>query len=312
MFPPPVSRVKLSGMDTNLLLALHALLSERSVTRAARRLGVGQPAMSHSLARLRTYFKDPLLVRRGRELVLSPKAHALAESASQAISALNAVFETSSDIGGTTPRSFSVACADLFAVRFLPQLVTHLVEEAPGLELAVRSLPGRASEQILSDEVDLAFGVFEDLPTTINQQYLFDDSFVCLVRANHLRVKKTLSLDTFLALPHLEVLPSPHARPGERIDRLLAARGARRRVAIRVPYFFLAAQLVAQGDYILTMTKAFAEVLARTAPLRLVKPPLDIPPLRFSQIWRRDRDDDRQHRWLREASARVCSRVDPP
>ena len=299
--------MKPSAMDTNLVVALDALLTERSVTRAALRLGVGQPAMSHSLARLRAYFKDPLLVPRGRELLLSPKARKLAEAATQAVRALNAVFENAQQLDRAAPRDFAVASADLFSVRFFPAIVTRLSEEAPGVELEMRSLSGRASEQILSDEVDLAFGVFEDVPSTINQQHLFDDTFVCVVRANHPQVRKTLSLETYVALPHLEVLPAPHARPGERIDRLLAAKGAQRHVSIRVPYFFLAAQLIAQGDYVLTMTRAFAEVLARTAALKFVEPPLEIPSLRFSQIWRRDRDDEEPHRWLRDASARVCS-----
>jgi DNA-binding transcriptional LysR family regulator len=299
--------MKLSGIDTNLLVALDALLTERSVTRAARRLGVGQPAMSHSLARLRVHFDDPLLVPRGRELLLSPKARKLAHAAAEAIRALGNVFADTPSFDPAARRVFALACADLFSVHLVPGLLAHLRAEAPGVELDVRALTARATEQILSDDVDLAFGAFEDVPAAINQQHLFDDSYVCVVRADHPQVKKALSFETYVALPHLEVLPAPHARPGERIDRLLASKGARRRVTMRVPYFLLAAQILAQGDYVLTMTRAFAKILARTAPLRCVNVPLDIPPLRFSQIWRHERDDDEGHRWLRGVSARLCS-----
>src|SRR5204862_4957286 len=111
---PPRGRcpMKLSAIDTNLLLALHALLEETSVTRAAKRLGVGQPAMSRSLARLRDHFKDPLLVRKGRQLVLSRAAHALSPAVAKAITAVTDVFE---DAGGArAPRSYVLVCADLF------------------------------------------------------------------------------------------------------------------------------------------------------------------------------------------------------
>jgi DNA-binding transcriptional LysR family regulator len=299
--------MKLSGVDTNLLVALDALLKERSVTRAARRLGVSQPAMSYSLARLRDHFKDPLLVPRGRELLLSPKAKKLADGASRAIRALSDVFEDSKRFDPAARRVFVLACADLFSVRFVPRLLARLRHEAPGAELEVRPLIARATEQILSDDVELAFGAFEDVPAAVNQHHLFDDPFVCVVRMDHPRVHKSLTLETYVALHHLEVVPAPHARPGERIDRLLAANGARRRVTIRVPYFLLAAQILAQTDHVLTMTRAFAEVLTQAVPLRCVTPPLDIPPLRFSQIWRRERDDDEAHRWLRGVSARLCS-----
>ena len=299
--------MKLSGIDANLIIALDALLTERSVTRAAKRLGVGQPAMSHSLARLREHFDDVLLVRQGGQLALSSKAKKLAGRAADAVRALNVVFETGQARDLTVHRLFALACADLFSIRFFPQIVKRLHAFAPGLELEVKPLAGRASEQILSEDIDLAFGTFEDVPEAINQQHLFDDPFVCVLRKGHPRSKKALSLKTYVSLPHLEVLPAPNARPGERIDRLLAAQGVKRRVTMRVPYFFLAAQLVAKGDYVLTMTRAFAEVLARTAPLHIVNVPFAIPPLRFSQIWRRVRDDDEPHRWLREACAKACA-----
>src|SRR5438552_2297592 len=129
---PPMPRgvrlMKLAAIDTNLLLALHALLEETSVTRAAKRLGVGQPAMSRSLARLRDHFKDPLLVRKGRQLVLSREAQALAPSVAKAIAAVTDVFE---DARGTmAPRSYVVACADLFGAAILPGLVNRLARGA--------------------------------------------------------------------------------------------------------------------------------------------------------------------------------------
>jgi DNA-binding transcriptional LysR family regulator len=298
--------MKLSGVDANLLVALDALLRERNVTRAAARIGVGQSAMSHSLARLREHFGDALLVPRGRELVLTERARRLVDAVAVATAAVTDVFIDRPGFDPGAPRTFVLACTDLFSLRFVPEIHQALSRDAPGVELEVRALASRSIDAILGDGVELAFGVFEDVPATVNQLHLFHDPFVCVVRADHPRADRALSLEAYLALPHLEVLPAPNARPGDRVDRLLAARGARRRVTTRVPYFLLAAHVLTRSDHVLTMTHACAEALTRVAPLRIVKPPLEIPPLAFSQIWHRRHDDDAAPRWLRDAAARIC------
>jgi DNA-binding transcriptional LysR family regulator len=298
--------MKLTDIDTNLLLALDALLTERSVTRAAARLGVGQPAMSHSLARLREHFGDPLLVRRGRDLALSDRARGLLDAVTQATAALSRVFEERPGFDPAAPRTFAVSCTDLFSLRFVPELLRVLGRDAPGVDVEVRPLVARSTERILGDGVDLAFGVFEDVPPAINQEYLFSDPLVCVVRDDHPAVGATLSLETYLSLPHLEVAPAPQSRPGARIDRVLAAQGHRRKVKSRVPYFMLAARILARTDQVLTMTRSYAWVLGTLAPLRIVAPPIDVPPLAFSQIWLHRHDDDPGHRWLRALTAGLC------
>jgi DNA-binding transcriptional LysR family regulator len=295
--------MKLSAIDTNLLLALHALLEESSVTRAAKRLGTGQPAMSRSLARLREHFKDPLLVQRGRQLVLSPGAQALAPSVAKAIAAVTEVF-----VEGSAPRSsraYVVACADLFGAAIIPGLLDRLAR-ASSAALEVRAIPARSTEQILDDGADVVMGSFEDVPATLTQRHLFSDPFACVVRANHPRVDRAISLRTYLELPHLEVLPAPNAQPGLRIERALGTRAAQRRVVLRVPYFSLAARVLAESDLVLTMTRSFARELQRFAPLEIVDAPIKLPPLRFSLVWNRGRDIDRAHEWFRDLVANVC------
>jgi DNA-binding transcriptional LysR family regulator len=303
--------MKLSGIDANLILALDALLAERSVTRAATRLGVSQPAMSHSLARLREHFADPLLVPKGRELVLSRAARELLQPVATATVALAKVFDRE---GGTDPRAtrtWVVAAADLFATRFIPRILWALEREVADVSLEVRPLASRSTEEILGEGVDLAFGVFEDLPATLNQEPLFQDRYVCVIRTDHPHVGRTLSLEKYLDLPHLEVAPAPNARTGERIDRWLAARGHRRRVSTRVPFFSLAARLLAERDHVLTMTEFFARGLAEAGALRVVRCPVLIAPITFSQIWHRQYDDDKTHVWLRSVTSRVCREQHP-
>src|ERR1051325_4759294 len=130
--------MKISGIDANLLIALDALLRECNVTRAAKRLGISQPALSHSLARLRAHFKDPLLVAKGRQLVLSERAARLVAPVAAATAALNDVFAEPPLSDLRAHRSFVISCADLFAHRFVPSFVRSLAADAPGIELEVR------------------------------------------------------------------------------------------------------------------------------------------------------------------------------
>lgn len=300
--------MKISGIDANLLLALNALLKERNVTRAATSIGVGQPALSHSLARLREHFKDPLLIPKGRDFVLSEKASRLIAPVATAAAALADVFEERPKFDLARPRPFVIAGVDLFLLRFVPEIESMLRVNAPGIELEVRALAGRSTELILGDGVELAFGSFEDVPPAINQHHLFRDPYVCVVRADNPHVGTTMTLASYVKLSHLEVRPTARSRPGVRIDRMLAAKGKRRRVTLSVPYFLLAARILATSDHVLTMTKGFAEQLISGAPLRIVKCPLAIPFLSFSQIWPHRYDGDLTHRWLRESCARVCER----
>ncbi len=296
--------MNLSAIDTNLLVALHALLQEASVTRAAQRLGIGQPAMSRLLARLRDHFKDPLLVQHGRKFALSPVAQLLVPPVTKAISAMTDVFEAAT--GEVTSRVYVLACADLFGAAVVPALFQQMAH-ARDVALEVRAIPSRSTEQILDDGVDVVLGAFEDVPPTLSQRSLFSDPFVCVVRADHPLVHDgALSRDAYLELSHVDVLPAPNARPGLRIERALGADAERRRVALRVPYFWLAARVVAESDLALTMTQSFARELQRSAALKTVTAPLALAPLTFSLVWRRARDLDRMHAWFRELVATVC------
>ena len=129
---------------------------------------------------------------------------------------------------------------------------------------------------------------------------------MCVVRAEHPRVGARLSLKTYLELDHLEVLPAPFARPGLRVERALGPKAGQRRVAVRVPYFSLAARVLAESDLVLTMTHSFAGVLNQLAALKVVPAPVKVPPLGFSLIWLRRHDADAAHARFRDLIAKVC------
>jgi DNA-binding transcriptional LysR family regulator len=301
--------MKLAGIDANMLAALDALLREKSVTRAARRLGVGQPAVSHTLSRLRAHFKDELLVLNGRDYVLTKKAEKLAGVVANATRALAEVFEdTPSFDAATSSYRFVVACSDLFGVLVIPELLRTLKREAEHVEVELRAIVTSSKESILSGGVDLALGIFEDVPLGINQQSLYDDPAVCVVRANHEQVGQRLTLEAYGTLPHLEIGPIADAISGLHIDRALAAVGKSRRVTLRVPYYLLAPHILEHTDHVATLSASGAEILVKMARLRVVEPPIALPAFRYSQIWENSHNDDGAHTWLRKRIADICQR----
>lgn len=301
--------MKLSGIDANLLASLDALLREKSVTRAARRLGVGQPALSHSLARLRDHFKDELLVLKGRNYHLTDKGEKLAGVVANATRALAEVFEEQPSFeASTSSYRFVVACSDLFGILIVPELLRTLKSEAEHVEVELRAMIASSKESILEGGVDLALGIFEDVPSGINQQSLYEDPAVCVVRADHEQVGKRMTLETYGKLPHLEISPIADCLTGLHIDRALAAIGQRRHVTLRVPYYLLAPHILEQTDHVATLSARGADILGKMARLRIVEPPIALPTYKYSQIWQDSHNDDRAHIWLRDHVAKICQR----
>jgi DNA-binding transcriptional LysR family regulator len=301
--------MKLSGIDANLLAALDALLREKSVTRAARRLGVGQPALSHSLSRLRDHFKDELLVLKGRNYVLTDKAEKLSSVVANATRALAEVFEEKPSFdAATSSYRFVVACSDLFGILVIPELLRTLQREAAHVEVELRAIVATSKESMLEGGVDLALGIFEDVPAGINQQSLYEDPVVCVVRAGHEQVGRRMTLETYGKLPHMEIAPVADSLPGLHIDRALSAIGQRRHVTLRVPYYLLAPHILEQTDHVATLSASGAEILAKMARLRVVEPPIALPSYKYSQIWQDSLNDDGAHTWLRRQVAAICER----
>jgi DNA-binding transcriptional LysR family regulator len=301
--------MKLSGVDANLLAALDALLREKNVTRAAKRLGVGQPALSHSLARLRVHFNDELLVLKGRAYYLTDKAQKLSIVVEAATRAMSAVFDEPPRFDAATASSrFVVACSDLLGFLVIPELLRTLQEDAAHVEIEVRAVAPGTYASLLEGGVDLALGIFEDVPRSINQQFLYDDVAVCVVRAKHESVGQDLTLQTYCDLQHLEIAEAHDAVPTLHIERALATIGRQRHVTLRIPYYLLAPRVLERSEHVANVSSSGAQVLAQMAPLRMLAPPIELPPYRYSQIWRNAQNDDRAHVWLREQIATVCRR----
>ncbi|MDR3398042.1 MAG: LysR family transcriptional regulator [Pandoraea sp.] len=296
----------LRRIDLNLLLTLHALLAERHVSRAALRLHRSQPAVSHALAQLRGIFDDPLLVRREGGLTLTARAIELQRPLEDALDQLQGLLHAPAFDARRARRTFRVALSDYGARVALPALTRRLRERAPGVDLAASQASREAMlTQLLDGEIDLALGVFHDLPGELQTQTLFDESFVCVADRATLPARGGLPLEEWIARPHVLVAMRPG--PDNEIDQALAALGHSRRVAVTLPHWSIATALIAGTDLVLTVAERSVAPWRHDRQLRRFAAPFPIPPFPFQAVWHTRRDVDPAHRWLREQIADVCA-----
>jgi DNA-binding transcriptional LysR family regulator len=294
---------KLSAIDLNLLVVLEALLSERHVTRAAMRVGLSQSATSHALSRLRDLYGDPLLVRSGSKLALTPRAHALLPVITRALADLHATITQEPAFDArVSERAFRLGADDYTQAMLIPPLLEHFEREAPGISLSTVHAPNLL-ELVEEGQVDLATVVGHSVPSPLRRQELFTEGFTCMVRKRHPSVKSKLTLSQYLALRHLVVAPS--GAPGSVVDSALAERGKQRRVALRVSSFLVAAVLVMKSDLISTVPERLAQRFVKIYPLRLLPPPLPLPRFTLSIAWHPRLENDPPHAWFRNAIARI-------
>lgn len=291
--------IDVSTIDLNLLSVLHALLTEGSVTRAARRLGVGQPATSHALTRLRELFADPLFVRGGRQIVPTPRAEALREPLARLLAeaARLVSHETEFDPARTT-RSFTLACPDLLAPA-LPRVIARLAAQAPGASLEVAS-PRPEDPRALEDgRVDLALSPTPQDGPGLVVRGLGTVRFAVVARRGHPLVRSgKLGGESWAARPHVLVRTGHGGRHivGGELERA----GFRRRIGLVVPTFLSALVAVAETDLFFTAPRELVAPLAARLDLLLVEPPIAMAAVPVAAVWHERFHADPASRFLRE------------
>ena len=295
----------LRRIDLNLLVILDALLSEQHVTRAAARLHLSQPAVSHALARLRDMLGDPLLVRHGGRLLPTARALELAIPLAQALAQVQALLAPNRFDPASATRKFRVAMSDYSAAIFLPGLVRTLRREAPGIDLQIiqASREGMV-DGVLSGDIDLAAGVFPDMPAELRTTPLFEEHYTCLVDRASLPPSGTLDLPTYLSRPH--VLLEMRGSGTPEIERALSVIRERRHVAISLPHWGVAPQLIEGTDLILTVSSRGVLNIDREQ-LSTVPPPFHIPSFAFEPAWHARRGGDSGLQWLKAQVQGVLS-----
>ena len=308
----------LHRIDLNLLVALDALTRERSVTRAAERAGVTQSAMSHTLRRLRDLFGDPLLVRGRGGMVLTPRAEALAVPLrSGLVSLARTLAEPEAFAPEHASRIFRIVSPDLFGALVLPALLQRLGREAPSVDLALVPTPKRLADSLETGDIDLAiypvlldpvpFDLGTQVDAGLQSRTLFRDSFQCFARQDHpLLESGGFTLKAYTQLNHILVSPGGEG-PGV-VDRILHEEGMQRRIALRVPHFATALEVLAQSDLVLTAPSSLAKCSSASG-LASRRAPLKIPEHAITMIWHPRFTEDPAHRWLRDLMVDVTEGV---
>jgi len=299
--------VLLRNIDLNLLVVLDALLTEKHVTRTGVRLHLSQPAISHSLNKLRVLLDDPLLIRQGNEVVLSALAQNLQAPLKEILGQIETLLGQSIDfVPADSQRTLRIAMSDYGAAIVLPKLLVQLRAQAPGTSLVViqDSRLGML-EQVGQGRIDLAIGVFPAPGADICTEVLFEETFTCLLDRRSLPENGVLDLDSYLARPHLLVSMDGNTR-GE-VDNVLRARGLKRRVAVNVPHWGTAPGMIADTDLILTVATRTLTNVPFGDTLVAMAPPLTVAPFNYVQAWHNRFNQDPAHRWLRELVKQVSA-----
>lgn len=283
----------------SLLVTLDALLQESSVTNAAKRLGLSTPAVSHALAKLRERFDDPLLVRAGRHMVLTPRAESLRGLVRHVITHAGRVFETPEpeDLR-TLERTFTLSLTDYVMIVVGDHFDQLIREGAPAFQLRFLLNTTDDAYKLRSGETDLAVGIYGSLPPELKMRPLLTDRLICVVREGHPSIGESISLAQYIEADHIQV--APRGRPGGYVDSFLAEQGYTRRVTRAVPFFQIAFRMTANTDSILTIPERIAQLLAPPLGLKLLEPPLALQPYTLSMLWHPRYDNDFAHKWLRE------------
>lgn len=298
--------MNIAGVDLNLLVAFEALYQERNVSRAARRIGLAQPSLSNALSRLRHVFKDELFVRTPQGMIPTQRAEEIAPPVLAALVQMREVLAGATQFDpAKVQQSVVIAAADYFELTILPRLIRYLGEHAPGIRIRTKYLEkDQIVEQLDRREVDVAFGVIAEVPSRIQLQSAMQESFVCLLREGHPLLEKRLTLEQFLQVPH--VLFSLRADARGIVDDELARMGMVRQIGLTVSHFISLGFIVKESDMIATVPQYVASVLADYLPIRIVPPPLVIPPFYLNLLWSRAMENDPLNRWLRGVILSLC------
>jgi DNA-binding transcriptional LysR family regulator len=288
-------------VDLRQLRSFEVLLRERNLTRAATVLGVAQPALSKTLAKLRRYFADPLFVRAGHRMEPTAKAleladavHALLDDATM-LRARHRPFDPK-----TSTRIFSFSVVDAGLVRLLPTLLLYLEVHAPGVRLRVTPMEFEALETALeAGHLDFAMGSFRSRSKRIRRQTLWSIGYVSVARRDHPRLASKPSLAAFAAERHVLVSTAGTGHEHQLVERSLERALPEDRIVCRVPTFMAAAYTASRSDVIATVPAGIATELSEALQLRAFTTPIRLPRIDVAQHWHERFHREPGSRWIR-------------
>jgi DNA-binding transcriptional LysR family regulator len=300
--------VNLAAFDLKLLVVFDAVMIERSVSRAGVRIGMSQSATSNALNRLRDLLADQLFIRTGSGMQPTPFAQRFAPPIRQALQLCQGALEPSLFNPANSTWTYRIAISDHASIVMLPRLAEHLSRVAPGVRLILRpKVNAEVAEQLDANEIDFAIGVIPTLKRRFSRMPLFRDTYDCLMRRDHPLATRPLRLSDFKSAEFLAVRPT-HEGASE-IDRLLVARGIRRRIAITVDQVLAAAPILVHTGLITVMLRGVMRYLD-VKQLHIAAAPLRID-VQVGAVWNRALTKQTAHSWMRQQLAEVARDLHP-
>ncbi len=295
--------------DLNLMPVFLALMEERSVTRAAERLGITQPALSNALARLRDMLRDPLFIRERYGMQPTQKAEEMAPVIAAALASLDElVLGQQAFDPGKAERLFTIAPNSYVEFVLVPAIVARLREQAPGIRLRLTPFGTDLAETgVISGATAMVLGRVVDPPDNLVVQHLMDDGLACVVRADHPVVNKRMSKQQYEQLKHVNVLPPGRLRVG--LFQALERQGLRREVAVSVTHFLAIPEMIAVTDYCATLPSLICRRLADDRRLKVVPAPADLGTFPVEMAWHVRYRHDPAHQWLRQLVTEVAGEL---
>ena len=306
--------------DLNLLRVFDEVMTERSLTKAARNLSLTQPAVSNAMRRLRDTLGDDLLKRHGQGLEPTPQALAIWPAVRDALRSLRESLVPADFDPAMASNTFVLAMADATAAELIPALIDVMDREAPGISVRVVPLTTRDPRRLLEEGgADLALGYFPAVLADLTaraqvgkgvafaHQRLYDGNYVCVMRRGHALASGPLTLNRFCAARHM--LVSFSGRPFGFIDEALASLGRERRVVVTVNQFFTAGRVVANSNLLTVLPRHFVNVTGFADELVLRELPFAVPAVHVDALWHHRVDRDSAHEWLRKSILRLAVRA---
>jgi DNA-binding transcriptional LysR family regulator len=303
--------MNLAAVDLNLLVAFDAMLIEGSVSRAAQRIGLSQPAMSKRLGRLRVMFRDDLFVRSGDGIKATERALDLADAIRSALRQIESALGGAGKFDASrSSRSFRIGAMDHMAAVLLPRVMATVRIQAPRAALIVRAMDRRELVNALErGDIDVALAVLPDAPATIKRVLLFEERYVSLVSMRHREIKRRLTLALFVKHPHLLITHVGDLKGT--VDRLLDERGLKRQVAMSLPYHLAAPAIIADSDMIATLSERVVRA-SEWPGVRMFPLPIEFPSFHETMLWHRRNDNDPAHGWLRRHILAASEALEEP
>lgn len=289
----------LNRLDLNLLRVFDTIYREGSLTRAARALHLTQPAVSHSLARLREHFDDPLFTRQGNQMVPTPLARRFLESMRPGLTQIqSAVNQFHAFDPATQRKTYSLGLRDVLESTFLPHLMKRL-DDYPELEIVSQRIARRDMETLLAaGKLDFAVDVLLPISDQTAHELLRRDRLVVIAREGHPLTDENMTMDSYLAARHVLVSSRPEG-PGIE-DFELSRLGVHRNIRLRCQHYYAACRVVEETDLLLTMPEIYARIIAERANIRLLTPPADLPAIDVHLYWHKAYEREPALIWFRE------------